>query len=149
MKNDKGAYILIPAMHDRSYRLTSKPPIQVEGRVWEILVNVAVGGYFYDHICDTSGQILGIRYWGASDDLLSGNFVLSHFLKDKRFFFAPDGAFADILFNADDIEPFKRQLFRIDTLQDFGGEQAVKRKRRLVRDPDSFAVGTTFNRHQH
>lgn len=103
----------------------SPAPFTIDGQTWDV-TDDDLGGYFYDHICNESGKILGLRYWLDPDESFGKHNIFSRFSSDVRFHFDEMKGLVDFLFEREDIQAYKDNLCRIDTVQDFGGITAAR-----------------------
>ena len=93
---------------------------------WQPTKKFSLNGYFYDHICDSNGQILGVRYWVGNEVLFDKHAVFSQFKNDARFKFNQRSRYVDIVWDAKNIDALADGKLTIETVQDFGGDGVVQ-----------------------
>ena len=108
------------------YLVTPRAARQLSGAAWKTATEVTLDGYFYDHLCSSTGVIVGVRYWVDRAIAFDHHPVFSHFLDDERFKFKQSDGYVDIVFDTKDIDAFKKGVLGVETVQDFGGESVVK-----------------------
>jgi hypothetical protein len=93
---------------------------------WQAAKKSSLNGYFYDHICDSNGQILGVRYWIGNEVLFDKHEVFSQFKNDARFKFNQRSCYVDIVWDVKSIDALADGKLTIETVQDFGGDGVVQ-----------------------
>lgn len=89
-------------------------------------VEVSLGGYFYDHICNSAEAIVGVRYWVDESIVFDRHPVFRQFMGDERFKFNQRDHYVDIVFDERNVDPFRNGTLSVQTVQDFGGDAVVK-----------------------
>lgn len=113
-------YLVLPAVVGQS---------SVDGgnSEWAVTTEVTLNGFFYDHVCTADGAIAGVRYWIEPGTEFDRHPVFSLFLEDERFRFNPDDGYVDIVFDREDVDALKTGVLEVQTVQDFGGENVVRK----------------------
>jgi hypothetical protein len=107
------------------YRLIPVGPQQPEV-AWIETDDVSLGGYFYDHLCASDGRVVGVRYWLDSEIDIDAHPVYKEFASDERLKFNKDGGYVDILLDEKESATFKAGELTVETVQDFGGDSAIR-----------------------
>ena len=118
------------------YLVTPKTARQHPAMLWVDSTEATLDGYFYDHLCKSTGAIVGVRYWVDQAIAFDRHPVFGQFVDDKRFKFNQREGYVDIVFDEVDIDAFRGNALHLETVQDFGGDGVVK-----LGD----AFGITFN----
>lgn len=90
------------------------------------VVDVALGGFFYDYFRRPSGTIAGVRYWLLEPADVDEHPVFSQFKSDERFLFDRSARTVDFVFDNQDAESLRTGKLSEDVAQDFGGERVLK-----------------------
>jgi hypothetical protein len=84
---------------------------------------IDLGGVFYDHLLDADKTVVGVRYYGMGEHLMTHP-VLSRFLNDERFRFEEKGGHADIFFGSKNAARLAH--LEVNGAQEFGGDSALQ-----------------------
>jgi hypothetical protein len=93
---------------------------------WVEVSDVSLDGYFYDHLCLSNGDVVGVRYWVDEAVRFDRHPVFKNFDGDQRFKFNQADRYVDFVFDKKDIEVFQNNLLKVHTVQDFGGESVFR-----------------------
>ena len=95
------------------------------GEQWEE-VEISLGGYFYDYLRRSDGEIVGVTYWLMGPVNFEQHPVYSLFCSDSRFVFDATGGCVHIVFDESDAELLKIGQLTPEVVQEFGGESVLK-----------------------
>jgi len=90
------------------------------------VVGISLGGYFYDYLRRSDGEIVGVTYWLMEPVNFGRHPVYSQFLDDDRFAFDAEGGCVNIVFDESNVELLKKGQLTADVVQEFGGESVLK-----------------------
>jgi hypothetical protein len=91
-----------------------------------------LGGVFYDYLRDSSGAVVGVRYYLMRSINFESHPIYRQFLNDNRFVFRAN-EFVDIVSEASHSDALHRGSLSLDVVQDFDGVQ-------VLRDQDKFTL---------
>jgi hypothetical protein len=120
----KSKFVFVSSVDRQSFVVDSEPPFVVQGRLWEARPDLSMRGPFYDYISDADGTIAGVRFWleasGQHDPSL-----LEAFSNDSRYSVCLERGYVDVVFADRNVERLRLGDLRIESVQDFGGDQIV------------------------
>jgi hypothetical protein len=124
MSEHRHRYVLISSIDKDSFMVDSGPPFFVRERRWEARPDLSMHGPFYDYISDADGAIVGIRFWVTEPGRLDRS-LLKQLSNDSRYLFCLEHGYVDVVFADRNIERLRLGNLRIESVQDFGGDQVV------------------------
>jgi hypothetical protein len=99
---------------------------QESANLHAVVAEPRLGGFFYDFLLSGDGDVVGVRYWMDDISTIARHPVFGNFVGDARFSFNSNGGYVDIVFNSDLAEALTRGELRVETVQEFGGDEVVK-----------------------
>jgi hypothetical protein len=90
------------------------------------VVEISLGGYFYDYLRRADGEIVGVTYWLMEPVNFENHPVYSQFYGDDRFVFDAAGGCVNIVFDESNAELLQKGKLTTDVVQEFGGESVLK-----------------------
>ena len=106
-----------------SFRLNRMPvDAEFEKRIPGNAIEISLPGFFYDHLFNRSGYLVGLRYWAMPSTNLAAE-PLSAFCEDPRFYFSLEHNFLDMVFFVDEIKNLKCSELESNSAQEFGGDR--------------------------
>lgn len=81
-------------------------------------------GFFYDHLFDLSGRLVGLRCWAMPSMKLKEG-LISFFREDPRFLFSDESNCVDVVFYVENIGNLNRRELQEDAAQEFCGDRLL------------------------
>ncbi len=83
-----------------------------------------LGGVFYDYLRDSSGAVVGVRYYLMQSVKFESHPIYRQFLNDERFVFRAK-EFVDMVAEARHSDALQKGSLFLDVVQDFDGVQVL------------------------